>query len=60
MAPTTMHSPGSLFLPMEEWLEMEGICMSRYPEQVHENRRVVFGHLLQLGSPTGVGPQVQV
>lgn len=62
MAPSTMHSPGSLFLLMEEWLEMEGTCMSRYPRQVHgDNRRALSGLLLLwLGSPTGVSPQVQV
>lgn len=61
MAPSAMHSPGSFFLLMEEWLEMEGTCVSRCPEQVHgDSRRAVSGLLLQLGSPTGVGPQVQV
>lgn len=42
MAPSTMHSPGSFFLLMEEWLEMEGTCVSRCPEQVHgDSRRAV-------------------
>lgn len=55
----TVHSPSEFFLTKEE-LEMGGTCMSRCPGQVRGDIRGSVSGLVQLGSPTGVGPQVQM